>query len=402
MKTKTILFLFISFFIVQIGSSQNTGKSLSENIVFGRKDYKINPETKTYLYLNLFKIKKVKDASYGMAFIPQDSANIGSATYSFDAFWMDATEITNLQYMEFVEWVRDSIAMRLCVYNGLEQFQHEINYDNPNYVYSDAYNVFLVWANRKQLWNNNNPEIKEATRDLFYTRRDNIGFSRVLDTRKLVYEYWYVDLSDTASLIKYKKVPIYPDTLVFMKYYSATYNEPIMQRYFTHPAFKNYPVVGVNWDQATAFCHWRTLIVNSQLQKYGSYPLEDYRLPTEKEWEYAARGGNDNFIYPWGDQDLKNRCNFVGTASDKTTPVGIYAANNYGLYDMSGNVAEWTSNSFDNNDNKVVKGGSWIHGEEFIKNSNRAYLHKDSANYYTGFRCVRTYLGQDVQSWNGY
>ena len=74
-------------------------------------------------------------------------------------------------------------------------------------------------------------------------------------------------------------VPVYPDTLVWIRDFSYSYNEPLAKRYYAHPAYGNYPVVGVTWKQAVAFCHWRTHIQNADFAK-RKLPLTvitDYR-----------------------------------------------------------------------------------------------------------------------------
>lgn len=212
-----------------------------------------------------------------------------------------------------------------------------------------------------------------------------------------------------------------PDTLVWRE--KLAYNEPLVENYLRHPAYHDYPVVGVNWLQANDFCLWRTDRVNEMLliqegildfdpdQKNennfntdaylaGQYqglvnkPKEDlnpsgtgergiklqdgillpkYRLPTEAEWEYAALGliGNTLYervverrIYPWNGNYLRTDqkkyygsfvANFkrssgdymgvsgnLNDGADLPAPVGSYWPNDFGLYNMAGNVSEWT------------------------------------------------------------
>ena len=103
-----------------------------------------------------------------------------------------------------------------------------------------------------------------------------------------------------------EKVHIYPDTLCWVSDFTYSYNEPMTKMYFWHPAYDYYPVVGVSWTQANAFCVWRTMLKNAYQRTVGEYHLNDYRLPTESEWEYAARGGLDLSMYPWGGLYTRN------------------------------------------------------------------------------------------------
>ena len=156
----------------------------------------------------------------------------------------------------------------------------------------------------------------EKIDQMILTPENRIFGKKEIDPTKLVYHSETFDLKEAAKKINEGKVrsqfivkkdiKIYPDTLVWIRDFSYSYNEPMTKRYFSHPAFGNYPVVGVNWNQASAFCEWRTLYLNSYLDKAKMANESPFRLPTESEWEYAARGGRSQSMF-WGNYYLRNK-----------------------------------------------------------------------------------------------
>ena len=156
------------------------------------------------------------------------------------------------------------------------------------------------------------------------------------------------ELSEGATLESLK-----PDTTVWSSDFTHHYGDPLLAYYWDHPAFDDYPVVGVSWESAREFARWRSNFLNSYRKEEGLLPFPSFRLPTEAEWEYAARGGRDNVKYPWGNPYTRNsrgcvlanfkpgRGNYVDDGYAYTSPVGVFFPNDFGLYDMSGNVAEW-------------------------------------------------------------
>lgn len=185
---------------------------------------------------------------------------------------------------------------------------------------------------------------------------------------------------------------------------------PFFEQYGHHSAFNQYPVVGINYESAIAFCQWLTNKYNQWENK--PYSKVVFRLPDTKEWEFAAKGG-DNGPYPWNGSYLRNSrgCflsnfapfeerllysdslglikwqssgnNMAYSAADGLLIPGsihAYFPNNYGLYNMSGNVSEMTSEKW------VCKGGSWLTDQYQLLIVSQAAYENPSADL--GFRIV--------------
>ena len=400
----------------------------------------------------------------GMVFINQGNYTMGAGvqnvTYGdatttqprkmqIASFFMDETEITNNEYRQFVDAVRDSLARRILGEAGVDGYLiEEDEYGEP---------LDPPMLNRKTKINYKDADVRQALIDGGYYLVD-INHRRVLDVSKLNYEYYYIDytnvaqkengvaaksehrgtsfavrpkgLNNRSSQIQREYINIYPDTLCWVHDYAYSMNEDFARSYFSSPAYDNYPVVGVSWRQAKAFCVWRSLMLNQYLESIDYTTLNDFRLPTESEWEFAARGGIASQSYPWGGPYVRNPngcflANYEplkGAYDDdggvKTLMVGHYAPNDYGLYDMAGNVSEWCLDAYnestyqvanamtpyynydakDDDDlamkRKVVRGGSWKDQKYFIQVQTRTYEFMDTAKCYIGFRCVQPYLGR--------
>jgi len=152
----------------------------------------------------------------------------------------------------------------------------------------------------------------------------------------------------------------------------------LLKEVYEYSPDDTHPMVSVTWYDAIAYAKWA-----------------GKRLPTEKEWEFAARGGLINKEYSWGDDEslARDYANYGGTGGKdqwKRTPlVGSFKPNGYGLYDMSGNVWEWCQDWSENDQkSKVLCGGSWLYGSIRL----RLAIRFDSAPNYgggsSGFRCV--------------
>lgn len=390
---------------------------------------------------------------------------------SVDGFWMDQTEVTNSMYRQFVEWVRDSIIRERLAdpsYGGDETFKIEVDKNG------DPVKPHLNW-NKSIPWKKPSEDQQRALESV-YTFHPIDG-TKMLDVKQLNYRYEIFDY-EKAALRKYRLdanernlntdievnpnevvmiskdtayisedgrivretitrelsslydflntyiVPVYPDTTCWVNDFPNANNEVYMKNYFSSPAYNDYPVVGVTWEQARAFCAWRTEFLLRGLGPQARY-VQRYRLPSEIEWEYAARGKEGN-PYPWEGEESKSDkgCFFANFKPDRgnytedgnliTSRVGTYGANSNGLFDMAGNVAEWTNTVFteagvismaDVNPElrydaakedpyilkrKSVRGGSWKDPQSYIRSAWRTWEYQNQPRSFVGFRCVRS------------
>lgn len=414
---------------------------------------------------------------YGMTLVPggayimgksdDDLANVQDAptkTVTVRSFYMDETEITNSEYRQFVQWVKDStIRTRLAILadeqgqkpgaGGIGEFafkdqeatEDQSAYDK--YMYENYYSIGTdddIYAGRKL-----NHKAKlitdpqkypdeyyvEVMDSMYLPESESYNGLRTVDVSKLVFRYSWMDIQAAAKdkstknergkrskYMKHEQVQVYPDTTVWIKDFAYSYNEPMHNDYFWHEAYGEYPVVGVTWQKAKAFCAWRTLYKNAFQKDKKRQFVNSFRLPTEAEWEFAARGGLQSATFPWGGPYAKNDrgcflANFKPNRGDYAADGALYTVearsfdpNDHNLYNMAGNVSEWTDSSYDAssyeyvstmnpnvpdqaNKRKVIRGGSWKDVAYFLQVSSRDWEYADSARSYIGFRTVQDYMG---------
>ena len=423
---------------------------------------------------------------YGMVYIPTGHMVMGagdqdvpfaftnqSKNVTITSFWMDETEITNNEYRQFVYWVRDSIAHTLlgdAEISDMEKNGHFLKHEKGENAGEVIEPKLINWK-EKIPWGSTNEEVQSALSPLYTKINTRFYYYKPMEMNASAFnfEYWWIDKrnytdpknpevfgastkefgkegGDIGGLyanrpssinqgverfIRHEVVNIYPDTLCWIHDFTYSYNEPMSDTYFTNPTYDNYPIVGVSWVQAKAFSYWRTLLRSSWLRG-NHYALEhEFRLPTEAEWEWAARGDEPSTEYPWGGPYtstakgcyLSNfkpqRGNYVADGYAYPGIVGHYHPNGFGLFDMSGNVAEWCSDAFDKSASnfthdlnphyvyyakkddspakkrKVIRGGSWKDVSYYTRIATRAYEYQDSCMSYVGFRCVQSFMGRD-------
>ena len=404
---------------------------------------------------------------YGMSLIPGGAFVMGKSddditgiqdaptkTVSVRSFYMDETEITNSEYRQFVFWVRDSILrLKLAEMADLEGLTSEDDEGIGQFAYLSTdeeemtpYEKYMLdtYGDEQRKINKDVDlifETDEYPDELYAEVMDNMYLpleesyngQRTWDVSQFEFEYTYMDIQRAANnrnltrsdVIRKEAVKVYPDTTVWIRDFEYSYNEPMHNDYFWHQAYGEYPVVGISWEQAKAFCQWRTLYKNIYKKEKGKQFVNSFRLPSEAEWEYAARGGLEGATFPWGGPYAKNdrgcfmanfkplRGNYAADQALYTVEADAYEPNDYNLYNMAGNVAEWTMSSYDSssyefsstinpnvNDSdsnlKVVRGGSWKDVAYYLQVSSRDYEVATVQRSYIGFRTVQDYMGTDV------
>ena len=411
---------------------------------------------------------------YGMELIPGGSFIMGKSdddlagvknaptkTVTVRSFYMDATEITNSEYRQFVEWVRDSIIRTRLAILADEEGLNPV--DNPDgigeYAFQDADTTGMTVYEKYMMDNyaGTGDDFYEGRKlnkdvdlifdtdeypDVYYTEvmdsmylpmSESYNGQRTWDVKKFKFQFQTMDIKSAAKYKELKRsdviikeeIEVYPDTTVWIRDFAYSYNEPMHNDYFWHEAYSDYPVVGVSWKQAQAFAQWRTIYKNGYQKSKNKDFVNKYRLPSEAEWEYAARGGLQGATYPWGGPYTKNdrgcfmanfkplRGDYAADQALYTVEADAYEPNDYNLYNMAGNVSEWVLASYDpssyeytstmnpdvndvDNERKVVRGGSWKDVAYFLQVSSRDYEYADSARSYIGFRVVQDYMGNDV------
>lgn len=362
----------------------------------------------------------------GMVYVPSGVLKMGASdedvrgrndamlrTVQMTGYYMDATEISNAEYRQFTNWVRDSMA-----HVQLGDFLD--NEDGTQRV------------DMRRRINYNDPDVSDQLSNFFIPAEQSGWGKREFDNTKLIYNYTTFDYDAAVrnpneprtSFVRPYNVAVYPDTTVWMRQFSYSYNEPIAQQYNWFPSFNNYPAVGVDYFQAQAFCNWRTGQWRSERERSRQFFEGEFRLPNEMQWEWAARGGRNESPYPWGGPYIVNkkgcylanfkpqRGNYAADGGLYTVPVDRYWPNDYGLYNMSGNVSEWTNSQYvgtayatvadvnpeirtqlRENDPQwlrrmVVRGGSWRDVAYYLQVGTRDWEYADTAKSYIGFRCI--------------
>jgi len=428
------------------------------------------------------KNKWFSEKPFGMVSIPAGSFTMGKQdeditgtmsapprTVSLSKFYMDETEISNSEYKQFVEWVKDSIVRTELalmadfasggsltnangepISGGIYDYAYAVSdttgqsayqkYMFENYYELDSLYTKPLNKNEDIIWDTSEyPDLYYAeVMDSLYTKKeDSRDGVRTFNTKKLKYNYTWYDVNSAVerpnerkSFLEKESVYVYPDTTVWIKDFNYSYNDPMHQDYFYHPAYQDYPVVGVSWNQAQAFCNWRTKNKNDRMRDKKNFAkIPSFRLPTEAEWEYAARGGLEFSKYPWGGPNTTSdrgcflanfkpvRGNYAVDGALYTVEVQSFNANDYGLYNMSGNVSEWTNSSFNSssyymgstmnsnvedrkNKRKIIRGGSWKDVAYYLEVSTRDFEYADTARSYIGFRTVQSTVGPSINTNN--
>jgi formylglycine-generating enzyme required for sulfatase activity len=417
MQEKIILFkTYLCFFIVALLSHNLLAQSKKSDLkkdkhwsYISGEQRAINDTNRVYYWCDPFpsgarvtnfnnmKLIDLNDTQFVKVHLNANQVYESSITVSGPSFFISKYEVTNQEYRAFVED---------CIETWMKENRPEIakKYKFESVEYLTAVASWLGYV------------------DTTGISKTCISSWRELLTKPL---NW--------NKIKYKEVSIFPKTEAWVKNFKLSYNEPMREYYFAHPAYNDYPVTCVSVKQAKVYCEWYTIkhraISNSKVES----EFVEYRLPTELEWERAASvvaekpskkssGSpvNNNFLRNSKGNYIANfkpsNNNYAKDGAYYQTPVDSYFPNDAGCYNMQGNVAELTMtpmtaifgerlepnpqiqkyivviwNEFQSQKSfqgYIVKGGAWNLPEAACTIGSRTLIQDDEAKSYVGFRMV--------------
>jgi formylglycine-generating enzyme required for sulfatase activity len=332
---------------------------------------------------------KVKNVLKNLSLIPSksfvslsqtsnDSASFYNRKFSTNqSFYISRFEVTNKEYRDFIQYVKDSTAHFLL--------QH--------FIYGST---LIDWS---QPINWEDPLLEP----LMHSPDERIFGRKEINSEKIIYEF--------ENTVHKETINTCPDSMVWIRDFDFSNNEALAKNYFSNAKYDNYPVVGINLKQAMAFCRWKTDQVNKIVSQAGTEYKVIIRLPTNTEWEAAASDDNikgkvfsPHKVYHENFGNINDNNGFIiKTFQDDghfyTAPVNSYSAGAYGLYNMKGNVAEWTSTSREEIINAevkpekqrtsfVVKGGGWNSVPFYLQTGACQFFPPDTAHSFIGFRYV--------------
>lgn len=323
----------------------------------------------------------------GMRFIP------GGAFHKY-------TEQSLIQVNE----PEESKSSRLCSVDGFHMDKNAV----ANRQYKQFLEEMLAIANRGKASQGNDLDSDFAPMDVADEEKD---VDTTADTDNAS-----INIADSpfANITEaYIKEVLYPDLSELREIFGDAEAAYYIENYFEYGGegqpYANFPVLGICYEAAEKFCEWRTEKMNEYRKSQGLSPLPPFSLPTPEQREYAARGGHEMAIYPWGGPYVRDRngdlfanfktdAHYYGECGYKfASPVGTFPPNGYGLYDMAGNVREYVKCS--HKDGKITietMGGSCLKIAHFMQPSVREQVR--SPRYKpcdAGFRCVLPHVGTE-------
>jgi sulfatase modifying factor 1 len=361
MKQLITSFVFLSFLTFNLLGQKSNEKN---------KENAFAPNMKSHYCLDMTIVpggRFIKNASSSGKYLSKDTTLLypekKMKTDSVASFYISDHEVTNAEYREFVNWVRDSIARSKLFARSQGKEKHlwgkYTDTVTENIDLQKRQYFVLNWETKLDY---SSAEIAFLLADMYISNEESFYKRKEFDNRKL--NYCYTDLSNDVK----NCINPYPDTSCWMTNFKYSGFHAMKDNYFWRPEYDNYPVVGVNWKQAIAYCDWRTKRYNEELNKMdirkkAKFVNVKFGLPNSNQWSYAS--GSDqphqkfidlpylrnkqgcytsNFGNIYSNSDLIIKRSFDDGAS-LTALVKSYLTNVFGLYNMFGNVSEWTNDT---------------------------------------------------------